>query len=535
MTLGSRLYSITLSVLLITACSSDRRVGGTIVMSSAADADVLFPPLTISVLGKQIGDQIFDNLADIGPALNTVGDAGFTPRLADRWRWSPDSSFVAFHINPDAKWHDGTPVGGSDVRFTFRLVKDTSLASPLASNLDNVDSVTVPDSLTAVVWFHQRLPDEFFRAASPIAILPEHLLAKTAPASLRESGFTRAPVGSGRFKFSSWEPGARIVLQADSTNYRGRPKADRAIWLISPDYHAASLRFLDGTADFLDVVRAELVPQVKAKGANLIVSPGSLDYGYVAFNLRNAANTGPSPVFGDRETRRALAMAVDRQAIVRNVFDTMGLVSHGPATRILATSDTTLGLPYDPAGASRLLDSLGWQKGADGYRSRGKTPLAFSLMVPTSSNSRMKIAVLLQDQWKKAGAKVNLDALELNTFGGRMEDRKFEALLNGWHIDPTPSSLREEWASSEIKKGGYNETSYRNPAFDAVLDSATREMNPSRSAALYRRAYRILVEDAPAIWIYELRNVHGASKRIEPVGIRPDAWWMGLADWTVKQ
>jgi len=145
------------------------------------------------------------------------------------------------------------------------------------------------------------------------------------------------------------------------------------------------------------------------------------------------------------------------------------------------------------------------------------------------------IAVLLQDQWKKAGAKVNVDALELNTFGGRMEDRKFEALLNGWHIDPTPSSVREEWASSEIKKGGYNETSYRNPAFDAVIDSATTEMNPSRSAALYRRAYRILVEDAPAIWIYELRNVHGASKRIEPVGIRPDAWWMGLADWTVKQ
>jgi peptide/nickel transport system substrate-binding protein len=504
-------------------------------MSSAADADVLFPPLTISLMGKQIDDQVFDNLADVGPALNTVGDAGFTPRLADRWRWSPDSSFVEFHINPDAKWHDGVPVGSSDVRFTFQLVKDTSLASPLASNLDNVDSVTVPDSLTAVVWFHQRLPDEFYKVASPIAILPEHLLSKTAPASLHQSGFTRAPVGSGRFRFAGWEPGTRIVLQADSANYRGRPKADRAIWLIAADYNAASLRFLNGTADFLDVVRPELIPQVQAKGVNLIVSPGSLDYGYVAFNLRNAANTGPSPVFGDRDTRRALVMAVDRRAIVRNVFDTLGLVSHGPATRILATSDTTLGIPYDPAAAARALDSLGWRKGADGLRTRGKTPLAFSLMVPTSSPIRMKIAVLLQDQWKQAGAKVNIDALELNTFGGRMEDRKFEALLNAWHIDPTPSSVREEWASSEIKKGGYNESSYRNPVFDALVDSAIKEMDPSRSASLYRRAYRVLIDDAPAIWIYELRNVHGASKRIEPVGIRPDAWWAGLADWTVKQ
>jgi ABC-type transport system substrate-binding protein len=93
--------------------------------------------------------------------------------------------------------------------------------------------------------------------------------------------------------------------------------------------------------------------------------------------------------------------------------------------------------------------------------------------------------------------------------------------------------VREEWASSEIKKGGYNATSYRNPAFDAVIDSAVNEMNPSRSVQLYRRAYRILADDAPAMWIYELRNVQGVSKRIHPVGIRPDAWWADLADWSV--
>jgi peptide/nickel transport system substrate-binding protein len=534
MTLERRLYSITLTLILFSACSSDRRVGGTIVISSAADADVLFPPLTITLVGKQITDQVFDNLADVGASLNTVGDAGFTPRLADRWRWSPDSSFVSFHINPDAKWHDGVPVGSSDVRFTFRLVKDTSLASPLSANLDNVDSVTTPDSLTAVVWFHQRMPDEFYKVASPVVILPEHLLSKTSPASLHESSFARAPVGSGRFRFGSWERASRIVLQADTGNYRGRPNVDRAIWLVASEYNAASLRFLNGDADFLDVVRPELLPQVKASGKNVLVSPGSLDYGYVAFNLRNATNTGPNPVFGDRDTRRALVMSIDRNAIVRNAFDTLGLVSHGPATRILATSDTTLGIPFDTVSASRMLDSLGWRRAADGFRNRGKIPLAFTLMVPTSSPTRMKIAVVLQDQWKKAGANVRIDAIEVNSFGARMEDRKFDALLNAWHIDPTPSSVREEWASSEIKKGGYNESSYRSAAFDAVIDSALKEMDPTRSAELYRRAYRILIDDAPAMWLYELRNVHGASKRIEPVGIRPDAWWASLAEWRVK-
>jgi peptide/nickel transport system substrate-binding protein len=201
----------------------------------------------------------------------------------------------------------------------------------------------------------------------------------------------------------------------------------------------------------------------------------------------------------------------------------------------MPTSDTTIGIPYDPERAARVLDSLGWKRGGDGMRARGKAPLAFALMVPGSSPIRMKIAVLLQEQWRKAGANVRIDALELNTFGGRMEERKFESLLNAWHIDPTPSSLREEWAGSEIKKGGYNATSYRSPAFDAVIDSAVNEMNPSRSIQLYRRAYRILTDDAPAMWIYELRNVHGVSKRIHPVGIRPDAWWADLADWSVAR
>lgn len=529
-----RVFSITLPmVLLLAACSTEKRVGGTIVISTAADADVLLPPLTFTLQGKQVVDQIFDHLADAGPAMNTVGDAGFTPRLADRWRWSPDSSWVAFHINPNARWHDGVRVSAYDVKYTFSLVKDTSLASPLSGNLDNVDSVSVPDSLTAVVWFHERTPDEFFKAATPVAILPAHLLERTSPAKLGESAFARAPVGSGRFRFATWDRGARIVLQADTANYRGRPNADRVIWLIAADYPAAEIRFLDGTADFLDVVKPERVGEARAKGKDVIVSPGSLDYGYVAFNLRSVRNTGPHPVLGDRETRRALVRSVDRPAIVKNIFDTLGLVAHGPATRILATSDTSIDLAYDAEGAARTLDSLGWRRGPNGIRFRGATPLAFSLSVPSSSTIRKRIAVLLQEQWRKAGADVRIEELELNAFGANMENRKFESLLNAWHIDPTPSSVREEWASSEIKRGGYNATSYSNPAFDEVIDSAVREMSPSRSIALYRRAYRILVEDAPAMWIYELRNVQGASKRIHPVGIRADAWWADLADWTV--
>jgi peptide/nickel transport system substrate-binding protein len=219
---------------------------------------------------------------------------------------------------------------------------------------------------------------------------------------------------------------------------------------------------------------------------------------------------------------------------VKSAFDTLGLVGHGPATRALPTSDTTIGLPYDTAAAAQTLDSLGFTRGPDGMRRRGSVPLAFALMVPTSSAIRSKLAVLLQEQWRRAGAAVRIEPLEVNTFGARMEARKFDAALNAWHIDPTPSSVREEWASSEIRNGGYNATSYSNPAFDAVVDSAVKEMNPERAAAQYKRAYRILTDDAGAMWIYELRNVHGVSPRINATGIRADSWWGDVAHWSVR-
>lgn len=524
-----------LSWCLVSACAGDsaKKVGGTIVVSASADADVLFPPLTLTLLGKQVTDQVFDNLADIGADLNTVGDAGFTPRLARRWSWGTDSLSVTFDLDPGARWHDGRPVKAVDVQYTFSLLRDPALASPLSSSVDNVDSVSVVDSLRARVWLREKKPDSFFKIAQSVPILPSHLLSGTPASGIRGAEAASKPVGSGKFRFSAWDRGARIVLVADSANYRGRPQADRLIWLVSADYPTAAVRFLTGAADFIDVVRPEYVGRAVAEGKEIRASEGSLDYGYVGFNLVDRRTGRPHAVLGDRELRRALVMSVDRAALVRNVFDTFGLVAHGPATRLLATSDTTISLPYDTARAGRSLDSLGWRRGPDGMRSRGGTPLAFSLIVPSSSANRMKLAVLLQEQWRKAGARVSVDPIEVNTFGARMEDRNFDALLNAWHIEPTPSSVREEWASSEIRPGGYNASSYRSAAFDAVVDSATREANPNRSVELYRRAYRILSDDAPAMWLYELRNVYGLSRRITPADIRADAWWRDLDQWTV--
>jgi peptide/nickel transport system substrate-binding protein len=162
-------------LLLVAACGGDRGAregaatkgdasapGGTLVIATVGDADALVPPLTLSLQGAQVVAQLFDRLADIGPDLNTVGDAGFRPRLARSWTWASDSLSVRFAIDPRARWHDGRPVTARDVAFSFRAYGDPRVESPAAALLTNIDSVSTPDSLTAVVWFARRSPQQFF-------------------------------------------------------------------------------------------------------------------------------------------------------------------------------------------------------------------------------------------------------------------------------------------------------------------------------------------------------------------------------------
>lgn len=493
--------------------NSTTSVGGTLVVATPADADNLFPPLTMTNRGRQVVDQIFDYLADIGPELNTIGDRGFTPHLADSWTWAPDSSWVAFHLNARARWHDGQPVRASDVRFTFRLLSDTTLGSPITSLLGGIDSVSVRDSLTAVVWYGKRTPEQFFDFVYNVAILPEHLLRDIPVKSLASSQFARHPIGSGRFKFVKWDGGSRIEIASDTSNYRGRAKLDRVVWLVTADMQAATTRLLTGEADFLEVVRGPAVDQVLASSRTRLMTAPSLDYGFLAFNLRRAP-------FTNKDVRRALSMAVDRSALIQNVFDTLAVPGLGPVTRALSASEGVTALSYDSAAAVRILAEHG--------------PVSFKIIVPTSSEVRLKYATLLQSQYRRFGVKVTIEPLEVNAFVQRLVKGDFDAVLNAWHTDPSPATVLQAWGGSASPPQGANFSGYRSAGFDALVDSASRSFDPARARAYYGRAYGVINADAPAVWLYEARNVSGINRRVHAAGTRADAWWSGLADWTVS-
>ena len=533
-----RMAAAVLLTLCTAACSERSKYataepGGTLVISTTADPGTLFPPLIGTMQGKQIAEQIYDYLADVGPEMNTRGEKGFRPQLTDGWRWSPDSLSIAFHINPRARWHDGKAVGAHDVQFTFALNKNPALGGGLLSELANIDSVTASDSLTAIFWFHERLPTQFLDAAAQMLVLPAHQLEGIQVAGLRET--SPRPIGTGRFRFRRWDKGSSVEIVADSSNYRGRAKLDRVIWSISPDFTTAVTRLFSGDADLFDALRAEnLRGLVRHPNLRTIVLPGT-DYAFIQFNLRDpASNARPHPLFGDRALRRAIAMSIDRDALVRSVLDTLGAVAVGPTVRAFPTTDAGVPqIPFDSARSRVLLDSLGWsRRDAQGIRTKNGRGLAFNLLVPTSSMNRIRMAVLLQAQLRSMGIGVDIEQMENSALMARNESRNFDAALGSWHLGASPDGARQAWSTAGADKDGVNYGSYENPTFDAQLDSAIRADAP-HARDRFTVAYMTINQDAPAVWLYEPRTVIGLHRRIRTGWMRPDAWWADLGDWYI--
>lgn len=526
--------------LLICGCvgteSPRKDSGGTLVISTGGDPDVLIPSLVQSVQAAQMIDMMYDRLAEVGDSLNIVNDQGFTPRLADKWTWAADSLSIAFHLNPNARWHDGQPVRSSDVRFTVSSTKDPAVGSPAAAVITGIDSVSTPDSATAVFWFHSRSPQQFYDAVYQLPIMPEHVWKDIPPSSWRASEAARHPIGSGPYRFVRWIPRAVVEVVADTANYRGPPKLNRVIWVFATDFQTAVTRFLGGEADFFEQLRPENLPEVARHPDLRTKQYRALSYTFAQFNLRDPSNRDrPHPIFGNRELRRALTMATNRAAIVRSTYDTLAEQALGPTVRAYSTTDPGLRqIPYDTVRARQILDSLGWRAGPDGMRSRNGRPLRFTLSYPGTSKVRVQTAVLIQEQLRKVGAKVDVESLDFPVMMEKDRKRAFDAVLGQWNTQPSPGAVLGSWGIAGSRAAsGNNYGTYENPAFDANVDSAVRSFDPARRKAYLTRAYEIIIQDAPAIWLAEPLVTVGYHSRLQLDTLRPDAWWAHISEWWI--
>ena len=522
-----RVLAIATSILLAALAGCEPRGGcrgdycGVLVIAAPGEPDILLPPITLLAIGRDVTDQLFLKLADVGMSSNTVGDDDFVPQLAARWDWT-DTVTLTFHLDPRARWQDGVQVTAADVAFTFDVYTDSVIDAPSRYALRDIASVSARDTLTAVFHFRRRYAEMFFDAVYHMRVLPAHVLRALPRAAWRTAPFGREPIGDGPYRLVRWKAGESLELAADSTFFLGRPHLRRLIWRFTPNLDVAVTQLIAGQADAIEVLGPpDNVKRVHDASALATYPYHGTAYGFLAFNLRANGDTGaPHPVFGDRDMRRAVVMALDRQRMLQNVWGDLAEVPPGPMPRLWSIWDRSLAgdVAHDSAQAARLLAQ---------HRRR-----AFHILVPTTSGLRRQYARLIQEQLRTAGLDVSIDEVDLSLMQARTNTGHFDAVLGAWATGPSPiDATLQNWTRRGF--GGGNPGRYDNPEVDRLLEQAAGARNRADATRLLHSAIALWNADAPAAMLYAPDNVAAVHRRVRDVTIRPDSWLALVRTWQI--
>ncbi|HUQ14586.1 MAG TPA: peptide ABC transporter substrate-binding protein [Gemmatimonadales bacterium] len=520
--------------LLIAGCGKEETCTrcDTVVIAAIGEPATILPPLVDESVGRDIGDQIFERLAVLEPGGAPIDTTAYRPALASAWE-RLDSLTWRFRLRPDARWQDGRAITSGDVRFSFEAFSDSALGSVSQPYLAGRVEAIPADSLTFLIRFTEPSPEQLYDATYHVRIIPKHVWESVPRASWAADTSTVRLLGSGPFRLERWERGQFLILSADSAG-GDRPGIRRAIWRFTTDPDAALNLVLSHEADLLETaIGPERAARAEADSTLRLISYPSAAYGFLGFNLHDRQRRGPHPLLADRETRRGLALGVDRSVLARSVFGEEAKAPPGPMSRLLwIWSDSIRTLPYDTAAASKALDAAGWRlRSGESVRRRGSRRLGFDILVPSTSGARRQLAVQLQEIWRRLGAEVTVTAVDFAVFQERLGQGRFDSYIGAWLDEPTPRGLADQWGRSGWAAINYGR--YANPVFDSLLARASREPGVERASALYREAMETLNGDAPAIFLYAPVNHAVVASRVENIDIDAYSWISGLRNWKV--
>jgi hypothetical protein len=282
----------------------DRSVApaATIVIAAIGEPGTLLPPLVQETVGRDIGDQIFERLADLTPGGAPIDAQAYRPALASGWE-RLDSLTWRFHLRRGARWHDGRPVTSEDVRFSFDAFADSAFGAPARSYIAGRLAIIPEDSAAFLVRFTEPSSEQLYDATYHVRIMPAHVWGERPRDSWAGDTALARLVGSGPYHPARWERGQFLELAADP-DYRPAPAIPRVIWRFTSDPDAALNLVLSHEADVLETaIGPERAARAAEDTALRIVSYPSAAFGFLGFNL--AASGGkPHPVLGDLATCR---------------------------------------------------------------------------------------------------------------------------------------------------------------------------------------------------------------------------------------
>ncbi|HXA94105.1 MAG TPA: ABC transporter substrate-binding protein [Candidatus Dormibacteraeota bacterium] len=510
MRLGRRWSCVTLAILVLLAAGAltvaPAQQASTLVVGLVAEPVALDPAQVTDLNSNRVGRRVVETLVAFADETTQI-----VPGLAESWTISKDGLSYTFKLRKGISFHDGTPFNAAAVKFSIeRQINPEHPANKLgkypfaAYFFGNVKAVEVMDDST--VRFILKEP-----RASFLAILTAGAASIVSPTAAMKLGqdYAASPVGTGPFKFATWDHGQRVVLDKNPGYWRFPVKVDHVIFRPITEDQARLTELLTGALDLIVGTPPDFVDQLENNPKVTLQRQVGAHVWYLGFN--NAKKP-----FDDKRVRQALNYAVNKDAIVRDVLKGTGAVSKGPVLPGTWGDDAGLkAFPYDPARARKLLAEAGLPNG-----------FSTTLWVPESGSgmqSPVAMSTIIQSNLKAVGVTVNLQTMEWGTYLAKLRTKEQEMFALSWMAGSEDPDLvlYPLLHSSQWTPVGPNRAMYKNPRFDDVLTQARLTTDQAKRAELYREAQRLLQDDPPWIFIDHEVQTAAYAKRVQGFKLHP--------------
>jgi peptide/nickel transport system substrate-binding protein len=428
-------------------------------------------------------------LSQMYECLIQMGRAGrFEGVLAERWEVL-DPTTVRFQLRPGVKFHNGDALTSDDIKFTFDHLTDPALKSPDAPVFEPMDAV-VPDGPLTVLVKTKRPYAALFSLLYGMWIIPAKYYQRVGA-----TGFARAPVGTGAYRFREWTKDVHVVMEAFPGYWRGAPPVHGFQYRPIPEDAARVAALQNNEVDLIHPLPVDQITSLKAQ-ADLQVAtrPGQQIY--------CGLDTLTFKPFTDRRVRQAINYGVNVDSIVKNLFLGYATRLNGPFFIVTPGYDPSLAAyPYDPAKAKQLLAEAGYGSGFD-----------VTLTVPTGIQGAQKLPEVgeaIAGDLARIGVRAKIEQVESAEAFSLYRALKFQMYIFPWGSSPE-SGLHVETLLASYTRGYY----YKNPEADKLIQPYMQTLDPAKRAALGRRLLRFLHDDAPWLFLYEEPDVYGFSKNV---------------------
>jgi peptide/nickel transport system substrate-binding protein len=422
---------------------------------------------------------------------------------------------VTYHLRSGVSWHDGAPFTAADVKFTWEAVADPKFLAESKDGADDVASIDTPDDLTVIVNYKTVSP-AFASTLFTFGILPRHLLAGK---DLNHDIYNDRPIGTGPFMVSEFRRGQHVVLDRNP-HYWGRdesgaalPYLDRIVFRIIPDSNTMGTLLRAG-----EIMLAPRIPYMLAKqlqglaGIELVKGP-SLGWQHLDFSLKTA------PALRDPVVRRAIAQAINRATLIKAAGGFPEPI-HSPVLPVLDglfDPSPEAGVPdFDPAAANQALESAGYRRGADGFRSRDGMPLAFSITAQSGAIDDEIAEQIIIAQLKAIGVHVTVDNKTGISFRQARYKGAYDLLYGRWvtAADPVYSTFYGS-------HGPNNGQGYADAGLDAALNRMETLIDPAARRAAGSEIQRILARDLPTVPLVTSVSIAAKTVRLKNFTTNP--------------